>query len=304
MNAHEDEEFTAHLGNAVKEAERLKYYPNYFKRDLAADGGFRTVKRILASGKPSEGFRKLWELGRLDLSCEAIIVETRWRKYFDEDLLERAERLLSQMKYPFRRFDASTMDLAPGSNEEVGVVEPRNSQSDSGGIDGDSMDSSGSSISPTTAPLDRWSGSSAELRRDIAEIEARDIPETTRLTLINARLGQGQFRQDLIRRWDGACAVTGCSVTAVLRASHCKPWRLSNDRERLDSNNGLLLAANLDALFDAGLVAFDDEGGMIVASALSTAERKGLAVPARLRCSPNRQLAAFLEFHREHVFVE
>src|SRR5689334_512173 len=86
MNAHEDEEFTAHLGNAVKEAERLKYYPNYFKRDLAADGGFRTVKRILASGKPSEGFRKLWELGRLDLSCEAIIVETRWRKYFDEDL--------------------------------------------------------------------------------------------------------------------------------------------------------------------------------------------------------------------------
>lgn len=303
MDARQDEEFTAYLGGAVREAERLKYFPNYFKRDLAADGGFSTVKRILASGKPSEGFRKLWELGRLDLSCEAIIVETKWRRYFDDDLLERAERLLSQMNYPFKRFAISTAAPALVSSDDVQVDEIRKSQSDAGRTDDDTEGAGGSGAPPTTGAPGQ-SDSSTELLRDLADIESRDLPATTRAVLVDARLGQGQFRQDLIRLWDGSCAVTGCTVTAVLRASHCKPWRLSTDRERLNPNNGLLLSANLDALFDAGLIAFDDQGEMIVANALSTAERKGLSIPARLRCNPNRELVAFLRFHRNHVFVE
>lgn len=303
MDARQDEEFTAYLGGAVREAERLKYFPNYFKRDLAAEGGFSTVKRILASGKPSEGFRKLWELGRLDLSCEAIIVETKWRRYFDDDLLERAEWLLSQMNYPFKRFAISTAAPALVSSDDVQMDGIQKSQSDAGRTDDDPRGAGGSGAPPTIGAPGQ-SESSTELLRDLADIESRDLPATTRAVLVDARLGQGQFRQDLIKLWDGSCAVTGCTVAAVLRASHCKPWRLSTDRERLNPNNGLLLSANLDALFDAGLIAFDDQGEMIVANALSTAERTGLFIPARLRCNPNRELAAFLRFHRNHMFVE
>src|SRR5262249_54303546 len=106
--------------------------------------------------------------------------------------------------------------------------------------------------------------------------------KTTRRLLIEARLGQGRFRTDLIKRWDGACAVTGCRVQDILRASHIKPWRLANNRERLDPANGLLLSANMDALFDAGLVTFDSRGKMIVSSSLSAGERKRLGLPSDL----------------------
>jgi hypothetical protein len=105
MDSRANEEFTLHLREAVREAEKLKYFPSRFKAMIEAYGGFITVKNILASGRPSDGFQKLWELGRLDLTCEAIIVESKWRRYFDDDLLQRAEALLAGCKYVFTRFD-------------------------------------------------------------------------------------------------------------------------------------------------------------------------------------------------------
>lgn len=106
MEARDNEEFTQYLMSAVREAEHLGYNPHRFKGMLNADGGHQTVNRILASGKPSDGFIRLHGLGRVDLTCEAIIVESRWRQYFDEDLLARAENLLRQVGYPFRRYQS------------------------------------------------------------------------------------------------------------------------------------------------------------------------------------------------------
>jgi hypothetical protein len=107
MDSRENEEFTAYLLAAVRKAEALKYFPSRFKAMLAADGGFVTVKRILESGKPSDGFIRLLELDRLELTCEAIIVESKWRPYFDEDLLARAEKLLRQSGYVATPFGAA-----------------------------------------------------------------------------------------------------------------------------------------------------------------------------------------------------
>mgnify|MGYP001051623013 CR=1 FL=1 len=58
MDHRQNEEFTAHLKGAVREAERLKYVPTRFKGMLEADGGFETVKRILASGRPEQRGRR------------------------------------------------------------------------------------------------------------------------------------------------------------------------------------------------------------------------------------------------------
>ncbi len=92
----------------------------------------------------------------------------------------------------------------------------------------------------------------------VAELEQieRVKDRTTRKCLIDARLGQGQFRVDVEKLWRGACGVTGCRISAVLRASHIKPWSQSNNKERLDPENGILLAAHIDALFDRGLITF------------------------------------------------
>jgi HNH endonuclease len=121
--------------------------------------------------------------------------------------------------------------------------------------------------------------------------------ETTRRTLIDARLGQGQFRADLERRWKGLCAVTGCGISAMLRASHIKPWSESTNHERLDPANGLLLAAHVDALFDSKLISFADDGTMLVSAQIAD-DLKQFNLPNRLRREPTKQERRFLAHHR------
>jgi hypothetical protein len=110
-------------------------------------------------------------------------------------------------------------------------------------------------------------------RHDLEEI-MRDVPDKSeREVLIMARRGQGKFRNDLFDQW-GGCAVTGCKVPEVLRASHIKPWkRCAGKEDRLDPHNGLLLSATLDALWRGlqpfGVVANsrDGPGGNICSAA-------------------------------------
>ncbi|MGH7048141.1 MAG: HNH endonuclease [Stellaceae bacterium] len=43
-----------------------------------------------------------------------------------------------------------------------------------------------------------------------------------------------------------------------------RPWRDSTHKQRLNPANGILLVANLDAVFDRFLISFDDDGHMRV----------------------------------------
>jgi hypothetical protein len=127
---------------------------------------------------------------------------------------------------------------------------------------------------------------------------------TVQEALRQARLGQGWFRTAVLGAWGNRCAVTGSSVLEAVRASHVKCWSNSNDTERLDPNNGLPLVANLDALFDRGLISFDQAGEMLVSPRLDVAERQifGLDEPQKLLRSPNRELLKYLAWHRRHLF--
>ena len=54
--------------------------------------------------------------------------------------------------------------------------------------------------------------------------------------------------------------MTGLAITALLRASHIKPWAdCETDAERLDVYNGILLAPHLDAAFDRGFITLRDD---------------------------------------------
>lgn len=78
------------------------------------------------------------------------------------------------------------------------------------------------------------------------------------------RTNQGKFRKILLDYWDGTCAVSGLGDERLLIASHILPWSKSNEHQKGDPCNGLLLSVVWDALFDKGLVAFDDEGKVIL----------------------------------------
>ncbi len=103
------------------------------------------------------------------------------------------------------------------------------------------------------------------------------LPVTEREAVVSARRGQGRFRRCLLNRWL-ACSVTNCSNAQILRASHLKPWRVSNNPERLSPANGLLLSPNLDALLDAFLISFSDDGRILISRSLSKEDRLALGL--------------------------
>ena len=132
------------------------------------------------------------------------------------------------------------------------------------------------------------------------QIEADiSIPETQRIQLAKARLGQGLFRKRVILL-DGACRVTGVTDTRVLIASHIKPWKLANNAERIDGQNGILLSPHVDALFDDHLITFEDDGRMHVHESLPAEVLERWAINPTKRVEHFRlQQSAFLAHHRE-----
>jgi predicted restriction endonuclease len=74
-----------------------------------------------------------------------------------------------------------------------------------------------------------------------------------------------------IRLVENHCCVTGVTDIKHLRASHIKPWSVSNNEGKLDGNNGLLLSPHVDHLFDQGFISFEDKRELIVSDSLSRA---------------------------------
>ncbi|HAE38751.1 MAG TPA: hypothetical protein DCG57_08945 [Candidatus Riflebacteria bacterium] len=132
--------------------------------------------------------------------------------------------------------------------------------------------------------------------------EYLSLHETDREQLTKARIGQDNFRKNLIRIW-GKCSVTGVENLEFLNASHIKPWRISSNEERLNPHNGLLLNPALDTAFDKGFIGFDTIGKIVISGNLThdDAEKMAINEDLRLRAlySGNQQ---FLAWHLEHCF--
>lgn len=138
---------------------------------------------------------------------------------------------------------------------------------------------------------------------DLAQIQkTKSLTETEKRQLVLARLGQGGFRGLLFDQWQGRCAVTGCRIPDLLRASHIKPWKDADNRERLDQNNGLLLTANLDAAFDRGLISFRDDGAILISRDLPPSAWKQIGIDRAMRIQLTDAHRQYLVFHRENRF--
>ena len=61
-----------------------------------------------------------------------------------------------------------------------------------------------------------------------------------KIQIVKARRGQGLFKAN-VRLLEEGCRVTGVTEIKHLRASHIKPWSQSDNKEKLDGSNGLLL---------------------------------------------------------------
>lgn len=128
--------------------------------------------------------------------------------------------------------------------------------------------------------------------------------ETERKGLITSRVGQGAYRKRIIHRWSYKCAVTGFDKLDVLIASHIVPWSESNNNERLDVNNGLLLSPTYDALFDRHFVSFENSGKIILSDKIETAAYKKVGVTGQERIKDfSSDNFLYLEKHRKRLLV-
>ena len=143
-----------------------------------------------------------------------------------------------------------------------------------------------------------------------AKIEEKKISEninistTERESIVKARIGQGKFREQLLAKY-GSCIISGIDVSKVLVASHIKPWAVSTNEERVSVNNGLLLSATYDRLFDSGLITFANEGKLIVSRFISEDNRSKLQIKNGqvYKLQSNMQMKMFLEYHNDVVFI-
>jgi hypothetical protein len=145
-----------------------------------------------------------------------------------------------------------------------------------------------------------------QIRADETAIEQRkDLTSTAKLQLIEARRGKGKFRKRVLRK-ESYCRITGVDDPAHLRASHIKPWADANDGERLDGDNGLMLAPHMDHLFDKAYISFDNDGRLLVVKdpvihALLAVWKIDPAAPAVQVRPFNVRQCAYLAEHRQRL---
>lgn len=121
--------------------------------------------------------------------------------------------------------------------------------------------------------------------------------------IVHVRNGQSQYRKNLLSYWGNSCSVTGCTNVRLLKASHIKPWSDSDNIEKGDVYNGLLLTPNLDAAFDRGFISFSDDGRIMISGQLSDDDCLKLGINDEMKlCKITDQHRKYLEFHRKHVF--
>lgn len=71
------------------------------------------------------------------------------------------------------------------------------------------------------------------------------------------RQGQGAFRKAVLRNFDRACCLSGCTLQAVIDAAHISPYC---GRITQHVTNGLALRTDLHTLFDRGLIRLSADG--------------------------------------------
>lgn len=102
--------------------------------------------------------------------------------------------------------------------------------------------------------IDFWSiiseSEMTEEDRQIAEEFSDDDERKIKLAKRVERQSQGKFRAELLRAYDGHCAISECGVTPVLQAAHISSYRGPKSQV---VTNGLLLRADLHLLYDEKL---------------------------------------------------
>lgn len=131
--------------------------------------------------------------------------------------------------------------------------------------------------------------------------QIHNLSSTEKEVITKQRVGQGLFKDLLKNKYHCKCALCGIQTEQMLIGSHIKSWKDSSDVEKLDENNGLLLCAHHDALFDKHLISFEDNGDLIVSTTLNANEQTELQIAAIPPITVSPDMKPYLADHRSKL---
>jgi putative restriction endonuclease len=99
--------------------------------------------------------------------------------------------------------------------------------------------------------------------------------ETESLREVKVRRVQRFFRQTVLESYNNRCAISGLAIPELLVASHIIPWAKDESR-RADPTNGIALNALYDKAFGGGLIAVDEQLGLVVSPRLKGKKDKAV----------------------------
>lgn len=94
------QEFEHDMREGVRKCREFGYVPTLWIRMMSEHGAVGAAKHLLHGTRASDGFTRLWEEGRLDLSVEFVVL---WPKY--ADLFTGAERAEARRRLEMYEFD-------------------------------------------------------------------------------------------------------------------------------------------------------------------------------------------------------
>lgn len=128
------------------------------------------------------------------------------------------------------------------------------------------------------------------------------LTETESEAKTKVRLGKQKFGNELLDQWDGACAICGIGLPALLKACHSKPWKDSTEAERLDRYNGILLCHNHATLYEEGYIAFDGQGKIHISPQIPGEEFGKYAIHAKVKVSRAEENKYYFKWQKRQLF--
>jgi hypothetical protein len=137
------------------------------------------------------------------------------------------------------------------------------------------------------------------------KVKEKKFDSTEKYSQLKIRKWQSYFRELLLKEMK-CCPITWIDDKKILVASHIKPWAHSNNEERLNVKNWILLSPLFDKLFDKWiwLITFTLEKKILISNKLSKDNILRLNVNNK-QIIENLNISwreEFLEYHRKYIF--
>lgn len=119
-----------------------------------------------------------------------------------------------------------------------------------------------------------------------------------KLYLAKHRANQGRIRDYALEHYGCKCHLCSLKIRSLLVVSHILPWSESDNKQKADMNNLLLLCPQHDALFDQHLISFDCDGKILIDSSLDETVRVLLNINPDMKIEIPPAMEEYMKHHR------